>query len=868
MVDDASDGAMTAAAAAAHQHATLPAVSFSSSVSLTVRCSSTGWAEAMSERKSDSKEDDAMEVDSKSSASSSFAAATVDYVLSAELKGHAYAVRDVAVADDALLATLEEKGKAHIFTLTPPPSNGATAVSSPSQWIEQHVLPHNIHLSMAFVLELVRPRSASTASSSSAHSLSAPQPSHYPALTFMSGGGDKAARPFTANGSILDPLEPHGGPVNSIAVLSDGSVVTGAWDGIIRVWSPSTGRCVAQVAGHEHGVEVCVLDGDRVVSGSGNKAIHLIDNGKVVRRIANAHNHSIRKLIAHPLGFASAGNDGRIKVWTRDGDELQVIDAHTDSGEQAPHVYGLALNPLTDELVSCGEMGVRVWRGTQCVQSLPHPGTVRAVKVLPSGDIVTACADRIARIWTRSVERYASEAARHEYEEMSKLMAAAGGGMEALDDSTLPDESVIETRRGTKDGEVLVVNRKGTGGFAYQWSDEAQAWVEVGAVMGKKGSGGGGGGKQVLDGKEYDNITEVYISDTQSVKLGINRDDDPLDVADRFCALYDLPADAKGQIVAHVRPMTDERLIAERKQREADEAEAAALKQVPGWLRGGAEVYATMNAKGMRDKLTEGNTALQSLTAAEVKTINGVIDELSIAQTLHAVEWSRERTRVVVKLLQWPSEWSAPVLDCVRVAMVSSGGVESLGEDEEVHRLMRQQVERGKEVQLLLYVKTMCNYIAKRKRSKTERASPPSVDAAVLARLLASLTTIQSALRGSAAASERVWEGYVMLLHNVVSWLGRMGVDRGGVVDVYDSVVGSVVDGLRDGRRSSKVEYYGLLCVGSIVYAVRRMRDVVVGKYGKELKVIVDRAKGNDNPAVREVAADVERLYGLSTVQT
>ena len=88
-------------------------------------------------------------------------------------------------------------------------------------------------------------------------------------------------------------------------------------------------------------------------------------------------------------------------------------------------------------------------------------------------------------------------------------------------------------------------------------------------------------------------------------------------------------------------------------------------------------------------------------------------------------------------------------------------------------------------------------------------------------------------------------------------------------MEVYESVVGSVVEGLgAESRRSSKVEYYGLLCVGSIVYAVRRMRDVVVGKYGKELKEIVERARSNDNPAVREVAADVERLYGLSSQQS
>lgn len=35
-----------------------------------------------------------------------------------------------------------------------------------------------------------------------------------------------------------------------------------------------------------------------------------------------------------------------------------------------------------------------------CVQSIEHPGCVWDVKFLENGDIVTACSDGVARVWT------------------------------------------------------------------------------------------------------------------------------------------------------------------------------------------------------------------------------------------------------------------------------------------------------------------------------------------------------------------------------------------------------------------------------------------------------------------------------------
>ena len=104
----------------------------------------------------------------------------------------------------------------------------------------------------------------------------------------------------------------------------------------------------------------------------------------------------------------------------------------------------------------------------------------------------------------------------------------------------------------------------------------------------------------------------------------------------------------------------------------------------------------------------------------------------------------------------------------------------------------------------------------------------------------------------------------MLLLHNVVSWLGRLGAEGAGVEALQVQVVEGVmaVLGGEGGRgRSVKAEYYGLLCVGSIGYAVRKMRGVVMGKHKKGVEDLVTRGKANDNLAVREVAADVERLF-------
>ena len=53
----------------------------------------------------------------------------------------------------------------------------------------------------------------------------------------------------------------------------------------------------------------------------------------------------------------------------------------------------------------------RLWRpdGT-CLQVIEHPGCVWDVAFLPNGDLVTACSDYAARVWTSSPDRVADSA--------------------------------------------------------------------------------------------------------------------------------------------------------------------------------------------------------------------------------------------------------------------------------------------------------------------------------------------------------------------------------------------------------------------------------------------------------------------------
>ena len=100
---------------------------------------------------------------------------------------------------------------------------------------------------------------------------------------------------------------------------------------------------------------------------------------------------------------------------------------------------------------------------------------------LPNGDLVTACADYTARVWTSSSERAAPP------ETVAGLVAAVdarkqpqqGAGSEAAMGGALPpglklEEASVLLQPGEKDGETKIVKEVGAG-VAYSWDASRSA---------------------------------------------------------------------------------------------------------------------------------------------------------------------------------------------------------------------------------------------------------------------------------------------------------------------------------------------------------------------------------------------------------
>jgi hypothetical protein len=77
---------------------------------------------------------------------------------------------------------------------------------------------------------------------------------------------------------------------------------------IARIFRNS--RVHRQMEGGLYATEVLGLPTGEIVTGSANYNIVIYDEAKIVKTITKAHEQPIRKLVVHPLGFASVANDG------------------------------------------------------------------------------------------------------------------------------------------------------------------------------------------------------------------------------------------------------------------------------------------------------------------------------------------------------------------------------------------------------------------------------------------------------------------------------------------------------------------------------------------------------------------------------
>jgi phospholipase A-2-activating protein len=301
---------------------------------------------------------------------------------------------------------------------------------------------------------------------------------------------------------------------------------------------------------------VLAFDSETIITGCADTKIRIFHiSGKLLRSFKGSQD-PIRALCKLPKGhhsgaeFASASNDGVIRLWTVSGKQISELHGHE------AFIYSLASTP-SGEIVSSGEdRTLRIWQGNECIQTITHPAiSVWAVAVCPeNGDIVSGASDRIVRVFSREAERVADAETTSAFEDAVKGSSIPQQQMPEINKEKLPGPEFLTQKAGTKEGQVQMIREVDGSVTAHTWSAGAQQWVNVGTVVDAVGSSGK---KVQYGGKEYDYVFDVDIEDGKpALKLPYNLSQNPYEAATKFIENNKLPISYLDQVANFITTNT------------------------------------------------------------------------------------------------------------------------------------------------------------------------------------------------------------------------------------------------------------------------------------------------------------------------
>jgi WD40 repeat protein len=195
----------------------------------------------------------------------------------------------------------------------------------------------------------------------------------------------------------------HGGPVFSVAVNRDGTViVSGSADQTVRVWDAKTGGPRAQLSGHQGAVYGLALSRDEslAVSSGNDNTLRLwdIQGGRQLKQLATTE-ATAYALAVHPVAsiLATGGADRRVHLYDLlTGDRQRTCVGHPD------YIHSVVFDPQGARVLSYGYAGhLIVWKtddGTKLFET--RIGRVgNTARYSPDGSrVVLANGDGTARI--------------------------------------------------------------------------------------------------------------------------------------------------------------------------------------------------------------------------------------------------------------------------------------------------------------------------------------------------------------------------------------------------------------------------------------------------------------------------------------
>ncbi|XP_048484837.1 phospholipase A-2-activating protein [Plutella xylostella] len=492
-------------------------------------------------------------------------------------------------------------------------------------------------------------------------------------------------------------LESHENAVCFVAPGRDsGILLSSSWDSTAKVWNINNPSSIpVTLKGHQAAVWAIVeLNSGLYATASADKTIMLWNKDGSQVKALTGHTDCVRGLaVASPETFLSVSNDASIRLWTNKGECLNTYYGHTN------YIYSISMNPSVDPscFATSGEDGaVRVWSRGECLRAVPVPAqSVWAVQCLENGDIVTGSSDGIVRVFTADPARFADAATLAAYEEeVEKVQAASKQEIGGFKLTELPGPEVL-LEPGKSDGQTKLV-RRGTNVKCYSWSAAEHKWNEIGDVM---GSNPASEGKTMYQGQEYDFVFSVDIKDgAPPIKLPFNKTQDPWVAAQAFIHQHDLPQVYLEQVANFIitnakldttqttpasngfaDPFTGESryvpgsappraapaadpFTGSNAYTTAAHSDALANKLIPHdqYIR-----FDQANLKAIFDKLKEFNGKLGDGSAALSEAQLENIVKLGELNSTH----SSETLALLKKILEWPKEILFPVLDVTRLAV-------------------------------------------------------------------------------------------------------------------------------------------------------------------------------------------------------
>jgi len=189
-------------------------------------------------------------------------------------------------------------------------------------------------------------------------------------------------------------LRGHGGPVRALVVSPDGrTAISASFDETAIRWSLTRDAAEQVLRFHEGSVNaLALLPGGRFATAGEDGRVALWTPGADrPATVFTGHTAPVVALAASPDGktLASASWDHTVRLWPLAGGEPRVLEGHQQN------VNGVAFTPDGRSVVSASyDLTVRIWPlagGAPTIVTVPSP--LNSVAVAPDGEIVTGGAD-------------------------------------------------------------------------------------------------------------------------------------------------------------------------------------------------------------------------------------------------------------------------------------------------------------------------------------------------------------------------------------------------------------------------------------------------------------------------------------------